>query len=185
MNYYLMFSKFEKGEGSFSIESPWRPVLNYFHPQFKCFKKSPCCCVDDCYDKRGMSDCLKIGIGMLARSNIQQLFFDHGFTGIQFIPVEVENDGIHHDYAFMNAVAHYDLFDPLASEAEDFNENLGGFTSAFDEIIDPDKLANANIEHDCFTLTTYKDPYYVNERVKDALEAAGVTGIEFLPMEFS
>lgn len=185
MNYYLLFSNFEKNEGSFSVVSPWKLVLRYDQTQPKMLKTRARCEVDDCYDERGMSDFLKIGCGMLANLNIQQVFFDNGFTGVQFVPVEVENDGLHHTYAFMNPIAHYDLLDSVASKADDFNENLGGYTSVFDEIIDRTKLDKADIRHDFFTLSTYKDPYYVSERVKDALEKAGVTGVTFLPMEFS
>ncbi|EMP4115512.1 hypothetical protein WD169_004733, partial [Vibrio parahaemolyticus] len=108
-----------------------------------------------------------------------------GFSGIQFIPVDVKNDNVLTEFAFINVTAHYDLLDPDASEAEDFSKTLGGYSSVLEEILDLDKFKSANIEHDCFTLSTYKDPYYVSERVKVALEAEGVTGIEFIPMEFA
>ncbi|NOI78954.1 hypothetical protein F0224_25235 [Vibrio coralliilyticus] len=185
MNYYLLFSQFEKDEGSFSVREPWNLVLDYADPKIKLLKKKGSYQVDDCYDERGMSDCLKIGLGKLASTKIQQVFFDNGFTGIQFVPIEVHNNELYQNYAFMNVTAHYDLLDPIASEAEDFSDTIGGYTDVYEEIIDKDKLHASNIQHDCFTLTTYKDPYYVSENVKNALEAAGVTGIEFIPMEFA
>ena len=91
----------------------------------------------------------------------------------------------HYEYAFINEVAHYDILDVAASVADDYSDTLGGYTDVFDEIIDKDKFSNINIEHDVFTLSNFKDPYYIDENVKNALEAAGVTGIKFIPMEFS
>ncbi|WP_191117889.1 imm11 family protein [Vibrio campbellii] len=185
MKYYLLFSKFEKGEGSFSVQEPWNLVLEYHKPQVKLLETKGIYLVDKCYKEKGMSDCLKVGVGKLASQKVQKIFFEHGFTGIQFIPVTVENDGLHEDYAFMNPIAHYDLLDAEASEARELSEVYGGYTSVIEEVLDQDKFDNAIILHDCFTLSTYKDPYYVSERVKAALEAEGVTGIEFIPMEFA
>ncbi|EJG1692346.1 hypothetical protein BWH96_RS17380 [Vibrio parahaemolyticus] len=185
MNYYLMFEKFESGERTFTVKSPWNSVLQYYQPQFKYLKNKPTVYLNTQYDEKGVSDFLKVPIGMLASKKVQQVFFDKGFSGIQFIPVDVKNDNVLTEFAFINVTAHYELLDPDASEAEDFSKTLGGYSSVLEEILDLDKFKSANIEHDCFTLSTYKDPYYVSERVKVALEAEGVTGIEFIPMEFA
>ncbi|MCG9678522.1 DUF1629 domain-containing protein [Vibrio sp. Isolate24] len=185
MNYYLMFEKFESGEGSFTVQSPWNSVLQYYHPCCKYLKGRPLIYVNTQYSEKGISDFLKIPIGMLASKKVQEVFFDNGFSGIQFIPVDVKNDDDSSEYAFINITAHYDFLDPVASEAEDLSKTLGGYTSVLEEILDVEKFRSTHIEHDCFTLTTYKDPYYVSEKVKNALEAAGVSGIEFIPMEFA
>lgn len=185
MDYYLLFSRFENGEGSFSVQEPWNLVLEYTLPQSKLLKTRGVYQVDQCYAERGMSDFLKVGVGKLASEKIQRVFYEHGFTGIQFVPVDVENNGLHHNYAFMNPTAHYDLLDPNASEARDLDDHYGGYSSVIEEVIDIDKFKKSLITHDCFTLSTYKDPYYVSENVKQALETAGVTGIEFIPMEFA
>ena len=72
---------------------------------------------------------------------IQDIFFNNGFTGIQFVPVDVDNDGVRlNNYAFMNVVAHYDLLEPVKSRAEDFSDELGGYTRVRDELIDKEKL---------------------------------------------
>ncbi|CAH0532875.1 hypothetical protein VST7929_00722 [Vibrio stylophorae] len=185
MNYYLMFEKFESGEGTFTVKSPWNNVLQYYQPQIKLLKNRPTVYLNTQYNEKGMSDFLKIPMGMLASKKVQQIFFDKGFSGVQFLPVDVKNDVIVTDFAFMNVTAHYDLLDPAASEAEGFSKTLGGYTGVLEEMLDLAKFESTNIEHDCFTLSTYKDPYYVSEKVKDALEDAGITGIEFIPMEFS
>ncbi|WP_281629038.1 hypothetical protein [Vibrio sp. St2] len=185
MKYYLLFNKFEDGEGSFTVQEPWAYTLNFYNSQNKIFKKLPYASIDECYTERGMSDFLKIGVGMLASKKVQQIFFDRGFTGIHFTPVEVENNGLHDSYSFMNVTAHYDFLDPTASEASRFNRKLGVYRNVYEELIDQEKFKSTNVAHDCFTLSNYKTPYYVNEKVKNALEASGVTGIEFIPMEFS
>ena len=185
MDYYLLFSKFEPNEGSFSVQEPWNLVLDYSHLQLKLLQSKGRFHVDKCYDARGMSDFLKIGLGKLASPKVQQIFFEQGFSGIQFLPVEIENHTLIPGYAFMNPIAHYDLLDVEASEAEDFCDTRQGYSDVFEEIIDKDKFDKADIQHDCFTLSNYQDPYFVSERVKHALEAANITGIEFIPMEFS
>ena len=185
MNYYLLFEKFEDGEGIFTIQQPWCQVLNFYTPQSKLFKKRPYLAINEGYKERGMSDFLKVGVGMLASKKVQQIFFENGFSGIQFVPVDIRNDGDSSEYAFINATAHYDFLDPVASEAEDLSKTLGGYTSVLEEVLDIEKFRSTIIEHDCFTLSTYKDPYYVSEKVKNALVVAGITGIEFIPMEFS
>ncbi|MEZ8103236.1 imm11 family protein [Vibrio bivalvicida] len=185
MNYYLLFSKFEEGEGSFTVQEPWDGSLNFYDSKEKLFKKEPYVLIDQCYDERGMSDCLKVGVGFLVNRKVQKVFFEHGFTGIQFVPVEVENDGLYHDYAFMNATASYDFLEPIASEASRFNKRLGVYRNVYEERLDRDKVSSTDIFHDCFTLSNYKVPYYVSEQVKDALESENVTGIEFIPMEFA
>ncbi|UUM32477.1 imm11 family protein [Vibrio japonicus] len=185
MNYYLLYSKFEEDEGSFSVQEPWDSVLNFYTSQEKMFNSKPYITVDRCYAETGMSDYLKIGVGMLASNRVQKIFFDNGFLGAQFIPVTVENDGLYHSYAFVNAIANYDLLEPEASEASRFNRRLGVYRNVYEEKIDIEKFKSTSITHDCFTLSSYKTSYYVNENVKDALEAAGVTGVEFIPMEFA
>ena len=186
MNYYLLFDKFIDGEGSFSKQEPWNKVLKYNHPQHKFLIKKAIVTVDSCYSENGMSDYLKIGRGKLASKKIQQVFFDNGFTGAQFVPVEVHNGKVYQDYAFINPLAHYDLMDPEASKAKKFDDRIfGGYMRASSEKIDRKKFDACNIQHDFFTLSTYKSPYFASERVKDALEAAGVTGIKYIPMEFS
>ncbi|OAJ93064.1 imm11 family protein [Vibrio bivalvicida] len=185
MNYYLLFGKFEDGEGSYSVLDPWRSALKYYEPNIKLTKNLPKVTVDKVYDERGVSDYLKIGVGALASLKVQEVFFNNGFTGIQFLPVEIENDGLNHSYAFMNVVAQYDLLEPIKSKAKKLNSKLGGYTRVRKELIDKEKFFHTDIQYDCFTLSNYKVPYYVSEQVKDALEAAGVTGIEFIPMEFA
>ncbi|WP_434998987.1 hypothetical protein ACRZ5S_20640 [Vibrio scophthalmi] len=183
MNYYLIFGRLQKNEASFKELEPKK--LNFPHPAYALHQKRSLIQVKENYDERGMSDFLKKGIGLLASSKVQQIFFKHGFTGLQFLPVYVKNERDFIDYAFINPIAHYDLLDPIASEAEDFTDSLGGFSFVFDQIIDRRKFDATKIEHDCFTLSTYKSNYYVSEPVKLALEAAGITGITFIPMEFS
>ena len=183
MNYYRLFGSFEDEEGSFTEQN--RKKLKYYHPQYALHQTRSILKVDECYPQQGMSDFLKKGQGFLASNKVQQIFFDQGFTGVQFLPVIVHNDGQHLDYSFMNPIAHYDLLDPVASEADDFSESLGGYKNLYKQIIDIKKLASVNIEHDGFTLSTYKHSYFVNETVKHTLEAAGITGVTFMPMEFS
>ncbi|MGF1727957.1 hypothetical protein, partial [Photobacterium nomapromontoriensis] len=182
-NYYLLFGSFEDGEGSFGELEPQK--LDFYHPSYSLHKKVSTLKVSECYEERGMSDFLKIGLGKLASAKVQQVFFEHGFTGIQFLPVVVKNEQEYTDYAFINPIAHYDLLDPVASEAEDFCDSIGGYSWIYKPLIDRKKLNETNFKHDCFTLSTIKQDYYVNETVKLALEAAGVKGITFMPMEFS
>ncbi|SDH76745.1 hypothetical protein SAMN04488136_12837 [Vibrio xiamenensis] len=182
MNYYKLVNKFEDGEGSFTVQEPWDEVLEYFNPQYKIMKIKASVLVDE-YKEKGMSDFLKIGLGKLASKKIQKIFFDNGISGIQFVPVEVENNGKYTEYAFMNVIAHYDLLDPVSSNAKKFSDALGGYTRVRKEIIDQKKLDSLDIKHDCFTLSTYKESYYVSERVKDILEKTGVSGIKFKSME--
>lgn len=183
MKYYLMLAHFITGEGSFTEREPKR--LKYYHSTYMLQKKRAYVEVNKLDNEREMSDFLKKGIGMLASNKVQKIFFEYGFSGIQFIPIDLENHNIYTDFSFINPIAHYDVLDPIASKAEKYSDILGGYTRVFDEIIDKKKFKQTNIISDCFTLSTYKDPYYVNETVKNALEAAGVTGVEFLPMEFS
>lgn len=183
MNYFLLFGSFEDGEGSFGELDPKK--LKFYHPDYTLHQKRSLVEVDDCYDERGMSDFLKKGKGFLASTKVQKVFFEHGFTGIQFLPVVVKNDTEFNDYAFINPVVHHDLLDPIASKARRFSESIGGYSSVYDPIIDRKKFEMTKIEHDCFTLSTYKSDYYISEPVKLALEAAGVTGVTFMPMEFS
>ncbi|USD96352.1 hypothetical protein CTT30_09775 [Vibrio coralliilyticus] len=70
----------------------------------------------------------------------------------------------------MNVTAHYDFLDPTASEASRFNRKLGVYRNVYEELIDQEKFKSTNVDHDCFTLYNYKTPYYVNEKVKNALE---------------
>ena len=186
MNYYLLFEKFIDGEGSFSVQAPWDGALIYYHPQYKFMPKKAIVTIDSCYSENGMSDYLKVALGMLASKKVQEVFFENGFTGAQFVPVEVHNDVIYQDYAFINPLAHYELLDPEASRADGFDDRIfGGYMGASTEKMDRKKFDACNIQHDFFTLSTYKSPYFASERVKDALEAAGVTGIKYIPMEFS
>jgi hypothetical protein len=185
MNYYLMFEKFESKEVMFSVQEPWRGVLVYYHPQYKVLKKRAIAKVTDGYRGAYMSDFLKLGEGMLASRRVQQVFFEHGFTGFQFIPVDLENNTVNSEYAFINVIADYDFLDPFASKAEEFSHVLGGYKRVFDEVVDREMFNNSSIQHDCFTFSTFKLPYYVNESVKEALEEIDVKGIEFIPMEFS
>ncbi len=180
-----MFEKMESSEGGFDVDPLCRSTLNYYNSCLKFMKNNPSVSIDTSYDCRGMSDFLKVPVGMLASDKVQHIFFENGFTGFQFVPVDVDNGEIHRGYSFINVLAHYDLLDPISSEAEEFSQALGGFTDVLEEVIDMEKFRLADIQHDCFTLSTYRDPYYVSEKVKVALEDAGIIGIEFIPMEFS
>jgi len=185
MNYYLLFEEFTSGEGSFTTQPPQRSALRFPKPQHKLVKSLPVAAVDECYEERGMSDFLKVGIAFLASPKVQTVFFECGFLGLQFIPVIVENDGVINGFAFTNALAHYDILDPVASEVERYEESRGGYSNASDEIFDRNKFESCDFKHDVFTLSNYKYSLVANEKVKIALEEAGVTGIEFIPLEFS
>lgn len=185
VKYFLLFGKFEDDEGSFSVQRPWSRNLNCYYPNVKLFKNKPMVIIDDCYKERAISDFLKVGIGKLVSQKVQNVFLAFNFKGIQFVPVIVENNKKIYEYAFMNTISHYDILDVNASEADDYSDTLGGYTNVFDEIIDKEKFQNTKIEQDVYTLSNFKDPYYVNENVKNALEAVGVTGIKFIPMKFS
>jgi len=104
---------------------------------------------------------------------------------MQFLPVNVKNDGDITGFAFTNPLAHYDILDPVASDARRFDASRGGYRSAGDEVFDRKKFDACDFKHDIFTLSNFKDPFIANEKVKIALEEAGVTGIEFIPLEFS
>lgn len=54
MKYYLLFGKFEKGEGSFSEQEPQQ--LDSYTAQFKLLTHKPVLTVDETYEERGMSD---------------------------------------------------------------------------------------------------------------------------------
>ncbi|WKY59614.1 hypothetical protein Q5H80_18740 [Vibrio sp. SNU_ST1] len=183
MKYHLMFGRFEKGEGSFSEQEPLQ--LNCYQTKFKLFTHKPVVTVDDFYEERGVSDFLKIALGFLASNTVQEIFETKGFKGIQFLPVEVHNEGKKLSYSFMNYVASYDLLDPNASKAKRFKDIYGGYGRVSDVFIDKSKFTKEKIMHDCFTLSNYKLACFVSDNVKSALEAAGVTGIEFIPMEFA
>ena len=185
MDYYLLSGHFEQGEASYSVLDPWRSALRFYVPQAKLIRGRPEVTVDTVYEERGMSDFLKVGLGALASMKIQTLFFQHGFSGLQFVPVEVKNKAVHQDFAFINATAHYDLLDHEASKAKKFKDSLGGYTRVRSEFIDKEKFNATRFKHDCFTLSNYKVPYFVSERVKHVLEEAKVTGVEFIPMAFA
>ncbi len=183
MNYYLLFGYFEDDEGSF-FESKTH-IMNFFHPQYKLTTNKVEFKVNESYSERGMSDFLKVGFSFLVSDKVKKIFFENGFSGIQFVPVNVNNNTVISSYSFVNPLVHYDLLDIIASKADDFSQSIGGYTRVFEELIDNDKFERSNIHHDCFTLSNLKRVIYVNERVKNALEDAEVTGIEFIPMEFS
>ena len=185
MNYYLLFGRFAKGEGSFNVQDPYDMRLMYPVPHHKFLKKKPSVTVSDSYEERGMSDFLKAGYGFIASAKVQQVFFDNGFQGMQFLPVNVKNDGDITGFAFTNPIAHYDILDPIASDADGFEASQGGYSDAGDEVFDRKKFDACDFKHDIFTLSNFKDPFIANEKVKVALEEAGVTGIEFIPLEFS
>lgn len=183
MKYYLLLGKFEKGEGSFSEQEPQQ--LDSYKAQFKLLTHKPVLTADEAYEERGMSDFLKIALGYLVSSKVQEVFEMNGFKGIQFIPVEVHNEGVESSFSFMNYVASYDLLEPNASKAKRFKSIYGGYGRVSDVLIDKSKFLEAEIKHDCFTLSNYKLACFISENVKSALEAKGVTGIEFVPMEFA
>ncbi len=183
MNYYLLFPNFISNEGSFTEAEP--QVMDFYYPQHKLMSRKAVFNVDKAYAERNMSDFLKVGLGFLVNNKVKKLFFDNDFSGIQFIPVIVNNDKAFDEYSFMNPIAHYDILDASASEAEDFSDVIGGYTTVYEEIIDKNKFEIANIKHDFFTLSNFKQVFYVSENVKEALENEGVNGVEFIPMEFS
>ncbi len=183
MKYYLLFEKFESGEGSFSELEPVQ--LDCYKTQYKLLTHKPILTVDDFYDERGISDFLKVALGFLASRKVQKTFESKGFQGIQFLPVEVHNESIDYSYSFMNYVASYDLLDPIASEAKRYKDIYGGYARVSDILIDKNKFMREDIKHDCFTLDNYKLAIFVSENVKLSLESVGVKGIEFIPMEFS
>ena len=185
MDYYQVLAKFEQDEASFTVQSPWDSALYYSDVDSRLFQQAPYVLVDHCYEQYGMSDWLKIGVGLLASKKVQQIFFEQGFSGIQFVPLAVDNKGLNRDFAFAHTTAYYDLLDPDASEATRFNKKRGLYRNVFEERIDKAKFERTPIRHDCFTLTNYRASYYVSTQVKQALEAAGITGVKFIPMKFA
>lgn len=183
MNYYLLSAVFEPDEASFTEHQPQQ--LNFYHTEPKSFATPPVVSLDAFYEGRAMSDFLKLGIGFLASEKVQRIFQINGFTGIQFVPVEVHCDTVSNGYSFMNCIADYDLLDPLASNAKRFKEVIGGYAKVSSEKLDTLKFLQCIIAHDCFTLSNYKQVYYVSERVKLALEQAGVRGIGFIAADFA
>ncbi|GIU40277.1 hypothetical protein TUM4438_01100 [Shewanella sairae] len=183
MNYYLLSAVFEADEASFTEQPPQQ--LNFYHTEPKSFATPPVVSLDTFYEGRAMSDFLKLGIGFVASKRVQSIFQINGFTGIQFVPVEVYANTVNHSFAFMNCIADYDLLDAVASNAKRFKEVIGGYAKVSDEKLDKHKFLRSAITHDCFTLSNYKLVYYVNERVKLALEQAGVSGIAFIPADFA
>ncbi len=183
MNYYLLFGYFEDDEGAF-FESETH-IMNFFYPQHKLTINKVEFKVNESYLERGMSDFLKVGFSYLVSNKVKKVFFENGFSGVQFVPVNVNNNTVISSYSFFNPLVHYDILDTVASKAEDFNPSIGGYTRVFEELIDIARLERSNISHDCFTLSNFKRVIYVNEKVKNALEDVGVQGIEFIPMEFS
>ncbi|MDR8525654.1 hypothetical protein [Shewanella fidelis] len=183
MNYYLLSAVFEPDEASFTEQQPQQ--LNFYHTEPKSFETPPIVGLDTFYTGRAMSDFLKLGIGLLASEQVQQIFLENQFSGLQFVPVEVHADTVYHSFAFMNCIADYDLLDPVASNAKRFKEVIGGYAKVSAEKLDKHKFSRSAITHDCFTLSNYKLVYYVNERVKLALERAGISGIAFIPADFA
>lgn len=183
MNYYLLSAVFEPDEASFTEHQPQQ--LNFYHTEPKSFATPPVVSLDAFYEGRAMSDFLKLGIGLLASEKVQQIFLENQFSGLQFVPVEVHADRIDHSFAFMNCTADYDLLDPVASNAKRFKEVIGGYAKVSSEKLDTLKFLQCIIAHDCFTLSNYKQVYYVSERVKLALEQAGVRGIGFIAADFA
>ncbi|MCL1138210.1 imm11 family protein [Shewanella pneumatophori] len=178
-----MSAVFEPDEASFTEQQPQQ--LNFYHTEPKSFATPPAVSLDTFYEGRAMSDFLKLGIGFLASEKVQQIFLENQFSGLQFVPVEVHADTVDHCFAFMNCIADYDLLDPVASNAKRFKEVIGGYAKVSSEKLDKLRLLSTTITHDCFTLSNYKLVYYVNERVKFALEQAGVSGIDFVPADFA
>ena len=179
-----MFPKFEKGEAAYKESGNKLNMMNITNEP-RLFYNKPMAEVQNVYSQTGFSDFLKAGSFMCASNKVQRIFFKRSFQGIQFIPLLVDNNGIHHGYSFMHKISTYDVLDPIASGAKRFDEEDQSYEHVSHLYLDKQKMDNANILHDIFMCSTYPDDFICNEYVKDALEASNITGIEFDPVEFS
>jgi len=51
------------------------------------------------------------------------------------------------------------------------------------DFIQPRRLSFKNVKHDLFRLYGFADNYYVSERLVEASQSAGITGVHFKPIE--
>ena len=179
-----MFPKFIEDEGQYK-ESGKRLNMMNIKGEPRVFYNKPSIEVQTCYTEKGASDFLKCGGFFSVSDKVNRLFFEHGFQGVQLIPVLSSNIEINHGYSFMHKISTYDILDPIASEGENFDIHENYFTSILNLYLDKNKFNSINIQHDIFMCSNYFSEFICNERVKIALEAANVTGVEFDPVEFS
>lgn len=179
-----MFPKFEDGEGAYK-ESNGHLKMMDITGEPRIFYNKPIAEVQKVYSEKGFSDFLKAGAFISASDKVQRIFFENGFQGVQFIPLLVNNNGVHEGFSFMHKITTYDILDPVASGAKRFDEDDQSYEHILHLYLDNTKFDNADITHDIFMCSTYSDDFICSERIKIALETAKITGIEFDPVEFS
>ncbi|WP_039991045.1 imm11 family protein, partial [Vibrio azureus] len=128
-------------------------------------------------------DVLK-AIGFIPHRRVVDEFLKQYISGIQFIPVTVDVDGVQYDeYSFMNVFNTYSLLNEKASGASDFNVFRNAYNSIRKMAFCKDKLSKVTIRHDAFRVKEFPREIVITQKVKDILDANQVTGLICIPVE--
>ncbi|WP_311568469.1 imm11 family protein [Photobacterium arenosum] len=183
MNYYILEREFIEGEASFHFDEDYIDILDYSQLGVRFYNSPPKIFVDEEYKERAMSDILK-ALDLLPRKNIANMFASNYITGVQFVPILVDNDGVvYDDYYHMNVFASYPLLNEYASEARRYSNYYESYKTVTRMVIDSNKLAKCNIVHDVFRVKEHCWKIIVNDKVKLILSQLNVSGVRLIPVE--
>ncbi|AUI88522.1 hypothetical protein BS333_19615 [Vibrio azureus] len=183
MNYYHLECAFIDDEASFSFDQDVKKIVSTIELGIKYYDIPPIVRVDQVYKQRAMSDVLK-AIGFIPHRRVVDEFLKQYISGIQFIPVTVDVDGVQYDeYSFMNVFNTYSLLNEKASGASDFNVFRNAYNSIRKMAFCKDKLSKVTIRHDAFRVKEFPREIVITQKVKDILDANQVTGLICIPVE--
>ena len=186
MQYYHLECDFIEGEASFSFDEAFCDVgglTDSSELAIRYYETPPLVWVDQVYPQRQMSDVLK-AISYIPHQRAVDVLCQSKVSGVQFIPVIVDIDGVQHsDFFSMNVVAQYPLLNLAASRASAFSERLNGYKFIKKLVFCADKLARTKIRHDIFRVEEHNQAIVVSQRVKDILDKHQISGVICFPIE--
>ncbi|MCE9670759.1 hypothetical protein LY474_23410 [Myxococcus stipitatus] len=120
-----------------------------------------------------------VGLTPIVSARVASVFRERAPNDVQLFPVDV--DGESKPYFLLNVIRKIRCIDDEASEevqlrtAEDYEDRIGEYCSVIGLRIDKSKVGTARV----FRLWGWRVPLVVDEDIKDALEANGISGGRF------